>query len=153
MEQPLSKADKAAIRKAILEQVKDLAAQLETYRKSTGTGDRLADESDVASRNTEEAVISKLLSRCAKQIRLHNLALSALNTEDFGVCEKCADDIGLKRLLLRPTATLCLPCAQAHELAKKRHRQAQSTKSGFADFQATDEPEKEITPPAPLPAD
>ena len=153
MEQPLTKADRAAIRKVILEQMKDLAAQLETYKKSTSSGDRLADESDVASRNTEEAVISKLLSRCSKQLRIHNLTLSAVNSEDFGVCEKCADDIGLKRLLIRPTATLCLPCAQSHELAKKRHKSAQMVKTGFADFQASDEPEKEITPPAPLPAD
>lgn len=39
-------------------------------------------------------------------------ALRRLGDGTFGVCESCGRDIPVGRLLVRPTATLCVPCAE-----------------------------------------
>ncbi|WP_243228059.1 TraR/DksA C4-type zinc finger protein [Microbacterium sp. CIAB417] len=39
-------------------------------------------------------------------------ALHRLEEGTFGVCASCGRDIPVGRLLVRPTATLCVPCAE-----------------------------------------
>ncbi len=48
-------------------------------------------------------------------------ALKRLNDGDYGYCEECGVEIGLRRLEARPTATLCIDCKT---LAEMRERQA-----------------------------
>jgi DnaK suppressor protein len=43
-----------------------------------------------------------------------------LSSGDFGYCENCGEDIGLKRLEARPTANLCIDCKTLDEIREKQ---------------------------------
>ena len=43
------------------------------------------------------------------------MALNKIEAGTFGVCEECDEEIPVKRLRVRPDATLCLYCQEAHE--------------------------------------
>ena len=42
-------------------------------------------------------------------------ALQKMETTSFGICEECEDEIPVKRLRVRPDATLCLNCQETME--------------------------------------
>lgn len=43
------------------------------------------------------------------------LALNNIDTENFGICVECDEDIAVKRLEFDPTSTLCVECAYIKE--------------------------------------
>ncbi len=47
-------------------------------------------------------------------------ALSRIKQGDYGYCEKCGAEIGLLRLQVRPTATLCIDCKEIDEIREKQ---------------------------------
>ncbi len=47
-------------------------------------------------------------------IRIDN-ALNRMESGTFGICEDCEEEIPLKRLRVRPDATLCLNCQETNE--------------------------------------
>ena len=49
-------------------------------------------------------------------------ALERLNDDDFGYCEACGIDIGLRRLEVRPTATLCIDCKTLSEIKERQNQ-------------------------------
>lgn len=46
-------------------------------------------------------------------------ALERIEKGTYGWCEETGEPIGLKRLLARPTATLCLEAQERHERLEK----------------------------------
>ena len=40
---------------------------------------------------------------------------------EYGYCEVCGVEIGIKRLEARPTATLCIDCKALDEIREKQH--------------------------------
>ena len=46
-------------------------------------------------------------------------SLQAISDEDYGYCESCGIDIGIRRLEARPTATLCIDCKTLDEIKEK----------------------------------
>lgn len=61
-------------------------------------------------------------TRERKLIRKIEDALERLREPDFGYCEACGIEIGLKRLEARPTATLCIDCKTLSELKEKQNQ-------------------------------
>ena len=47
--------------------------------------------------------------------------LRALVKADYGFCETCGIEIGLRRLEARPTATLCIDCKTLAEIKEKQN--------------------------------
>ena len=41
-------------------------------------------------------------------------ALNRIQTDDFGFCYLCGEQIDERRLLLEPTATRCIPCTESN---------------------------------------
>jgi RNA polymerase-binding transcription factor DksA len=69
-----------------------------------------ADSSQVtAERGENEALVNKLVET------LHDVehALAKIETEQFGICERCEQPIAEARLEARPEARLCIDCAAA----------------------------------------
>lgn len=56
-----------------------------------------------------------------KLIKKIESALDSIETGDYGFCEDCGADIGVRRLEARPTATKCIDCKTYQEI---RERQA-----------------------------
>ncbi|MCJ7837928.1 MAG: TraR/DksA C4-type zinc finger protein, partial [Burkholderiales bacterium] len=46
--------------------------------------------------------------------------IAKIESQDYGYCESCGVEIGLKRLEARPTATLCIDCKTLDELREKQ---------------------------------
>ena len=46
--------------------------------------------------------------------------IGKIDSGDYGYCESCGIEIGLKRLEARPTATLCIDCKTLDEIREKQ---------------------------------
>ena len=49
-----------------------------------------------------------------------NETLEKIDADEYGYCESCGVEIGLKRLEARPTATLCIDCKTLDEIRERQ---------------------------------
>ena len=56
-----------------------------------------------------------------KLIKKINDSLADLDKGDYGYCEDCGVEIGIKRLEARPTANLCIACKSLTEIREKQN--------------------------------
>jgi len=80
-----------------------------------------ADIIDQASSYTEKNVEIRTVNRQIKLISKIDAALKRLKDGTYGFCEETDDPIGLKRLIARPIATLCISAQEKHEQEEKIH--------------------------------
>ncbi len=74
---------------------------------------------DQASSYTEKNVEMRTVNRQIKLISKIDAALKRLKDGTYGFCKETGDPIGLKRLVARPIATLCLSAQEKHEREEK----------------------------------
>lgn len=77
------------------------------------------DPNDRATQEEEFTLELRTRDRERKLIKKIAASLDDLDSHDYGFCESCGEDIGIRRLEARPTATLCIDCK---ELAEKREK-------------------------------
>ena len=78
-----------------------------------------ADIIDQASSYTDKSVEMKALNRSRKLISKINSALQRIKNGTYGYCEETGEEIGLKRLIARPVATLSIEAQEKHERDEK----------------------------------
>ena len=78
-----------------------------------------ADIVDQASSYTEKNVEMRAINRQIKLISKIDGALKKIQDGTYGFCEETAEPIGLKRLMARPVATLCISAQEKHEKEEK----------------------------------
>ncbi len=91
-----------------------------THMKDKATN--YADPSERATQEEEMSLELRTRDRERKLIKKIEDALERLREEDFGYCEACGIEIGLKRLEARPTATLCIDCKTLAEIREKQNQ-------------------------------
>ncbi|MFO7784143.1 MAG: TraR/DksA family transcriptional regulator [Thermodesulfobacteriota bacterium] len=70
-----------------------------------------ADEVDGALHETSTHNHYSLMERKVRELRkIDDLLHRMRNDEEFGLCEECGDPIPIKRLMILPDATFCVPC-------------------------------------------
>lgn len=79
-----------------------------------------ADPADRASQEEEFSLELRTRDRERKLIRKIDKALDSIDEDDFGFCEACGVEIGIRRLEARPTATLCIDCKTLAEIKEKQ---------------------------------
>ena len=79
-----------------------------------------ADPNDRASQETDMAIELRNRDRERKLIKKIDETLGRITEGDYGYCDKCGVEIGIKRLEARPTATLCIDCKTLDELKEKQ---------------------------------
>jgi DnaK suppressor protein len=79
-----------------------------------------ADPNDRASQETDIAIELRNRDRERKLIKKIDETLARIDTGEYGYCDKCGVEIGIKRLEARPTATLCIDCKTLEELKEKQ---------------------------------
>lgn len=79
-----------------------------------------ADPNDRASQESELATELRNRDRERKLIKKCDEMLAKIDSEDYGFCETCGIEIGLKRLEARPTATLCIDCKTLAEIRERQ---------------------------------
>jgi DnaK suppressor protein len=83
--------------------------------------DDLADEADLTNSELETSMRLRLRNREALFAKKIDEALARIEAGSFGECEDCGEDIELKRLEARPTATLCVGCKEESEHRELLH--------------------------------
>ena len=78
-----------------------------------------ADVVDQASSYTEKNVEMKTINRQIKLISKIDLAIKKIKDGTYGYCEETGEQIGIKRLIARPIATLCIAAQEKHEKEEK----------------------------------
>ena len=89
------------------------------YHGSMDDNSVSADVVDQASSYTDKAVEMKAINRQIKLISKIDQALLRLKDEIYGFCAETAEPIGLKRLMARPIAELCIAAQEKHEKDEK----------------------------------
>lgn len=79
-----------------------------------------ADPSDRASQESDMALELRNRDRERKLIKKIDETFIKIDTGEYGYCEKCGIEIGLKRLEARPTASLCIDCKTLDEIREKQ---------------------------------
>jgi DnaK suppressor protein len=108
--------------RAILMQWKSELMQ-EVDRTVTHMKDEAANFPDPADRATQEEEFSLELrtrDRERKLIKKIDSTIERIDQDDYGFCDACGVEIGIKRLEARPTATLCIDCKTLDEIKEKQ---------------------------------
>lgn len=79
-----------------------------------------ADPNDRASQESDIGVELHNRDREGKLIKKIEETIARIDKQQYGYCENCGVEIGLKRLDARPTATLCIDCKTLAELRERR---------------------------------
>jgi DnaK suppressor protein len=79
-----------------------------------------ADPNDRASQESDIALELRNRDRERKLIKKIDESLVLIENGEYGYCESCGVEIGLKRLEARPTATLCIDCKTLEEHREKQ---------------------------------
>ena len=78
-----------------------------------------ADIIDQASSQTEKTVEMRTLNRQIKLLSKIDKAIKRIDDNTYGYCQETGDPIGLKRLIVRPIATLSIEAQEKHEKNEK----------------------------------
>ena len=79
------------------------------------------DPNDRATQEEEFSLELRTRDRERKLIKKIDEALGSLDDEEYGYCESCGVEIGVRRLEARPTATLCIDCKTIEEIREKQN--------------------------------
>ncbi|MFK7161720.1 RNA polymerase-binding protein DksA [Marinospirillum sp. MEB164] len=79
-----------------------------------------ADPADRATQEEEFSLELRTRDRERKLIKKINETLDKIEEDDYGYCEACGIEIGVRRLEARPTATLCVDCKSLAEIKEKQ---------------------------------
>lgn len=79
-----------------------------------------ADPNDRASQETDIAIELRNRDRERKLIKKIDETLQLIEDNDYGWCDSCGVEIGIRRLEARPTATLCIDCKTLAEIKEKQ---------------------------------
>ena len=79
----------------------------------------LSDPNDRASQEEESSLELRTRDRERKLLAKIEKTLRKLSIDDYGYCETCGIEIGIKRLEARPTAELCIDCKEIEEQKEK----------------------------------
>jgi len=78
------------------------------------------DPNDRATQESEFSMELRTRDRERKLIKKIDESLLKLDNDEYGYCEACGVEIGIRRLEARPTATLCIDCKTLDEIREKQ---------------------------------
>ncbi|BCE01631.1 RNA polymerase-binding protein DksA [Marinicellulosiphila megalodicopiae] len=108
----------------LLTEAQDIKDHLKEARENLSSQSYEADELDKAAQEEDRRLQLRFLDRQTKLLPKIEQAIARIEHDDFGYCEITGDPIGVQRLLLRPTATLCAEEKQRQEMKEKSYRDA-----------------------------
>ena len=89
------------------------------YNGSLDDNSVSADIVDQASSYTDKTVEMKAINRQIKLISKIDQALTRIKDGTYGFCAETGEPIGIKRLMARPVAELCIAAQEKHEKEEK----------------------------------
>ena len=92
-----------------------------TLEESNFDTDDLPDEIDLASSEYNQSMVFRLRDREKFLLKKIDKALARIEDGSFGICERCEEEISVKRLEARPVTTLCIRCKEEQEKKEKAY--------------------------------
>ena len=80
-----------------------------------------ADPLDQAHQEAQVEIEMRTRERERRAIRKIQESISLIDEGRYGYCESCRDEIGIRRLEVRPTATKCIECKNIDEIEESRY--------------------------------
>lgn len=120
-EEYMNDAQLAHFRQILLAWKDSLMAEAEStksYIQDESTA--MPDINDRATQEEEFALALRTRDRERKLIRKIDKSLVEIDGGDYGFCQTCGVEIGLRRLEARPTATQCIDCKTLSEIKEKQ---------------------------------
>ena len=121
---PRGRADKRQLShfRTMLEEMKrELSQDIDrTVHTMQDEATVFADPNDRASQESDMALELRNRDRERKLIKKCEETIVKIDAGEYGYCESCGVEIGLKRLEARPTATLCIDCKTLDELRERQ---------------------------------
>ncbi len=104
--------------------LKDRLEELLSHADNTVSGmtapkENFPDPTDRASLEADRNFMLRIRDRENKLIKKIKKALDRIENGTFGICEKCGEDISVKRLKARPVTTHCIDCKTKEEAFEK----------------------------------
>lgn len=107
-------------RKQLEEKREEILAEVDkTLDDMTDQTTNIPDPNDRATVESGRSFELRIRGRERKLLDKIEEALLRIDDEEYGVCDDCGADIGLKRLQARPVTTLCIDCKTIQENKEK----------------------------------
>jgi DnaK suppressor protein len=81
--------------------------------------ENLADPMDRASAESDRSWTLRIRDRESMLIKKIRNSLEAIESEEYGICEDCGEEISIERLKARPVTSLCIRCKTKRESIEK----------------------------------
>ncbi|MFP6847672.1 MAG: RNA polymerase-binding protein DksA [Pseudomonas sp.] len=117
----MSDTQQQFFRQLLLAQRAELQARIDDEFTELRQPDSSSDVADIGAAEEQRQWQLRLLEREKKLLDKIDQALDRLARGEYGWCRDTGEPIGLKRLLLRPTASLCIE-AKEREEQRERHQ-------------------------------
>jgi DnaK suppressor protein len=78
------------------------------------------DPNDRASQEAEFSMELRTRDRERKLMKKITESINNLENDEYGYCDNCDIEIGIRRLEARPTANLCIECKELDEIREKQ---------------------------------
>ncbi|KAA9002066.1 RNA polymerase-binding protein DksA [Affinibrenneria salicis] len=95
---------------------------IEELKAEINRGEAGGDEADKATREEELRFLFRQIDRESRLLPKIDSALTRIQTGSYGYCIETGDPIGLRRLLLRPTAERSIEAKTTQELREPMYR-------------------------------
>ncbi|MGC8100173.1 RNA polymerase-binding protein DksA [Metapseudomonas otitidis] len=123
-EQYMDDAQQAFFQRLLETQRDDLRTRIDNEMNELREIEPASDEVDVAAREEQRQWQLRRLEREKKLLDKIDSALDRLARGEYGWCRETGEPIGLRRLLLRPTAELCIEAKEREERRERHLRDA-----------------------------
>ena len=118
----MNEAQQAFFRELLLRERRELQLRIAQEFEGLRERDSSSDPADIGSAEEQRQWQLRLLEREKKLLDKIDSALDRLARGEYGWCRETGEPIGLKRLLLRPTASLCIEAKERQEQREKHLR-------------------------------
>jgi DnaK suppressor protein len=116
----MKKKDVDYFKKLLNDWLQELLSQADdTVSGMTLPKENFPDPNDRASLEADRNFMLRIRDRESKLIKKIKEALDRIETDTFGICETCGEDISIQRLKARPVTTQCIECKTREEALEK----------------------------------
>jgi DnaK suppressor protein len=120
-EEYMGEPQREHFRKILMQWKRQLMAEVDrTVHHMQDEAANFPDPNDRATQESEFSLELRARDRERKLIKKIDEALASVSSGDYGYCESCGVEIGIRRLEARPTATLCIDCKTLDEIREKQ---------------------------------
>ncbi len=111
----MRKSDLVKFKKIFIEQREQLLMNFTVMDSQLMVNPEDKDEVDQANADIEQNIHMQLKNREKFTLQKVNHALKKIDDGTYGECESCGEQIEIRRLMARPTASLCIACKEEEE--------------------------------------